>query len=297
MRILVRRGHSLVNDLRFEKGTIYIGRQPKSQIFLPDQSVSRQHAVLVQNHDGDWMIRDLDSANRTLVNGRPVSKMPLHEGDIIGISDFILEVHFEATKSAQADSQPLDLGETVVGMKAEQPSVFQTKYQGNAYLRLSCDRLGDFYKLCLTLNGETDEEVLLRDLMELLLEQFDAYHVWGGLRETTSGPLTCHGGCRRGGGNVSLEDLIGRKILKQAIEKESYILLPNVMDAVNPDDSHAGDLTRLHSAMSVPIVGPAGAYGVLYVDNGVDQAAYTRQDLDYLTIISTFVAALSEHIA
>ena len=47
MRLLLKRGHSLVNDQHFSKGPVCIGRRPKSHVFLPDRAVSRQHAVLL----------------------------------------------------------------------------------------------------------------------------------------------------------------------------------------------------------------------------------------------------------
>ena len=50
-------------------------------------------------------------------------------------------------------------------------------------------------------------------------------------------------------------------------------------------------------AMAAPIVAPAGAYGIIYLDNGSDQAPYSHHDFDYLTLVSTHIAALLEHIA
>ena len=47
----------------------------------------------------------------------------------------------------------------------------------------------------------------------------------------------------------------------------------------------------------MPIMTPAGAFGIIYVDNGRDKPAYTQQQLDYLTLVSIQVAALTEHIA
>ncbi|MCH9023140.1 MAG: hypothetical protein IID32_10310 [Planctomycetes bacterium] len=55
-------------------------------------------------------------------------------------------------------------------------------------------------------------------------------------------------------------------------------------------------LEHLRSAMATPIVTPMGAYGVIYVDNGADQASYSHHDLDYLTIVDTLVAAWIERV-
>ncbi|MBN2211647.1 MAG: FHA domain-containing protein [Sedimentisphaerales bacterium] len=295
MRILIHRGHSLVNDLHFGEGPVYVGRQPRCQVFLPDQSVSRQHAVLFTTHDGIWMVQDLDSANQTLLNGRPVAKMPLHEGDVINICDFKLEVHIDSESGPMAYDKPLDMGDTMVGERSTDASIFHTT-AGDQLLRLTPNHLKHFYHLTIALCQQDDQSKLLTTLCQVLLKQYDAYHVWAGLREDTTGPLTCHYGLARGGTVVTLEKLIGRQIVRQAINDETYILLPNVADLHPPGDSTPAGIEKLRSAIAAPIVGPAGAYGVIYVDNGADQKPLTRSDLDYLTLISTQVAAHAEHI-
>jgi len=296
MRLLVKRGHSLVNDLRFEDGPIYIGRRPQCQVFIPDRSISRQHAVIYTNSDGVWMVQDLESANRTTVNGRPISKVPLHEGDSICISDFVIDVHFEPDTVSSSKDAPLDLGDTVMASEIDIPSVYQTSRRSNQSLRLSSQRVSDFYRLNVALAHKDDQDELLVELTNILLDQFQAYHVWTGLRETTTGPLTCYGGRCRSGGNVTLEQLFGKSLVHQAIKDETFILLPNLADITNPSDSNIADLQYLRSAMASPISAPAGAYGVIYIDNGIDQAPYNHQDLDYLTLISVQIAATIEHI-
>ena len=65
MRLVVKQGDRTVNELQFEKGPIYIGRHSNSQVFLPDKTVSRQHAVIYNTKDGQWVVEDLESANKT----------------------------------------------------------------------------------------------------------------------------------------------------------------------------------------------------------------------------------------
>jgi len=299
MRILVRRGTSLISDLRFSAGPVYIGRQSSSQVFLPDRAVSRQHAILLLEADNTWAIKDLGSANRTQVNSRPVVRQALHEGDVIAIADFTLEFHAEDLPTAPAAREPAaDLGDTLVQTRDVVPSVYaqQADRLADRVLHIAPGRVKNLYQLVTLLCHLEDEEALMRELTKVLLEQFDAYHVWIGLRETTTGPLTCHGGLTRGGAAITLEAMPGTKLVKQAIKTESYILIPNIVDAAAAGDSLVGNIEQLRAAMAAPIMGPAGAYGVLYVDNGCDQTPYSNQDLDYLTLVSTLVAALVEHI-
>jgi hypothetical protein len=291
MRLLVKRGNSLVNDLKFSSGPIYIGRHPKSHVFLPDRAVSRQHAIILKGPDESWVIKDCDSANRTLVNGRPVSRQPLYEGDVISIADFSLEFHTNAALKPSHHEQPVDMGETLVHSQEVVPSIYAKKHEGarERTLHLAAGRLRHLFEVMSRLHVAEDQEQLLPELTKLLMQQFDAYHVWVGLRETTSGPLTCHGGLTRGGEPVGLEGLLGQALVKQAVKTETYILMPDVADAAAAGDSLVGHAEQLRSVLVAPIVAPAGAYGV-------DQSPYTAQDMDFLTVVSTHVAALIEHL-
>ena len=296
MRLIVRRGHSLINELRFPDGPVYIGRKPQCHIFLPDRSVSRQHAVLYTNEQGVWILQDLKSANQTILNGNVIDKTPIHEGDVIGISDFVLEVHFDPEQSfIPAEDQPLDLDETIIAQPVSKSDAQYTSYSSDHTIHLTPTHMEKFYHLHIALYKQDDEEALLSELGKILLEQFNAYHVWAGLRETTSGPLTCYGGCKKGGQTVRIEDIPGKHIIKQALDEGQYILAPDINASIQNESSVMG-VENLHSAMAAPIVAPAGTYGVIYLDNAVDQPTYSLQDLCYLTLVSTQAAAFLEHI-
>jgi hypothetical protein len=49
--------------------------------------------------------------------------------------------------------------------------------------------------------------------------------------------------------------------------------------------------------MIAPIMGPAGCFGVIYVDNSPDQGHYGLSDLDYLMLITIHTAAVLEKLA
>jgi pSer/pThr/pTyr-binding forkhead associated (FHA) protein len=65
------------------KPRVTIGRSRESDIFLPDQWLSRHHAEIVEKPDG-FYLADLQSKNGTLLNGEPVrEERRLREGDVI----------------------------------------------------------------------------------------------------------------------------------------------------------------------------------------------------------------------
>ncbi|MEM7682901.1 MAG: SpoIIE family protein phosphatase [Planctomycetota bacterium] len=70
-----------------------IGRQQGCQLVLQHSSVSRQHAKLIQDPNGDTLITDLESSNGTKLNGEdltPHAPYRLRPGDVLTLGIFRL---------------------------------------------------------------------------------------------------------------------------------------------------------------------------------------------------------------
>ena len=64
-----------------------IGRSPDCEIFLDDVTVSRNHAVLLQQ-DGRFTVEDQGSLNGTFVNRKRIDSAQLEEGDEVQIGKY-----------------------------------------------------------------------------------------------------------------------------------------------------------------------------------------------------------------
>jgi FHA domain/zinc-ribbon domain len=64
-----------------------IGRSPDCGIFLDDVTVSRRHAVLLEEN-GRWVIEDGGSLNGTFVNRRRVERTDLEDGDEVQVGKY-----------------------------------------------------------------------------------------------------------------------------------------------------------------------------------------------------------------
>jgi len=71
--------------IRLEQGRVYsIGRDEANTIALPEQAVSRKHALITW--DGvQFVLKDLGASNGTYLNRRRVEEHPLKDDDKIGI--------------------------------------------------------------------------------------------------------------------------------------------------------------------------------------------------------------------
>lgn len=102
---------------------ITIGRNNECSIVINDVKVSRVHAQLVQDDNGNISVVDLGSTNGTKVNGkRIVGEMRLNPGDELRVGDTVLPwQNYIATVPSQT-SQPIasniQSSSTVVGVDA-----------------------------------------------------------------------------------------------------------------------------------------------------------------------------------
>ena len=67
---------------------VTIGRASTNDVALPDMSVSREHAKIVQADNGTYTITDCNSRNGTYVNGQRIyGSVPLGENDFVRIGE------------------------------------------------------------------------------------------------------------------------------------------------------------------------------------------------------------------
>jgi pSer/pThr/pTyr-binding forkhead associated (FHA) protein len=73
---------------------ISIGRAEQSDIPLADPGVSRNHARVVREGD-DFIVEDLRSTNGTEVNGQPIRRRRLANGDMLKLASSTLQFRRE----------------------------------------------------------------------------------------------------------------------------------------------------------------------------------------------------------
>ena len=288
MHILLKQKDGNTKEFQFEKGPILIGRGANSNIFLPDRAVSRRHAMIISTDDGKWSIEDLDSTSKTYLNDEAIHKAELKHGDCVRITDFIIDLVIEEEISEEDKAMQLDDTLHLEAALAVPPheTVVRKPDAGHApAMRLAARRLMDFSqaseKIC---SAESLDEILL-SLLDLSLEQLGAAHVWGALRTTPSGSMTCHAGKKRDGSPIDLGQLKLQQKIGQVVEKGQFLVLPRVSAQLEEDEA-------IRSALIAAVMRPNGCHGVIYIDNGMKDKHYSLSDLDYLMLLSMHTAAV-----
>ena len=82
----------LAHDVALSGDRVTIGRLASSGVHVPDANVSREHAAFVRE-GSSWWIEDLDSSNGTLLNGEPVDRARLQDGDVVEVGVTRLTFH------------------------------------------------------------------------------------------------------------------------------------------------------------------------------------------------------------
>ena len=111
-----------LNRLELTDHPVTIGRSPENTLVLPDSRASRVHCI-VEDIDGHWCVRDMESRNGTTLNGEPLKVIErLNNGDVIKIGR--AKIHFidpeaahlgrlaevEEDETALDDLFPVDVG-------------------------------------------------------------------------------------------------------------------------------------------------------------------------------------------
>lgn len=89
-----------------------IGRASGNDIVLPAGAASSHHAVLKMNETGDFTITDLESTNKTKVNGRAVQTSPLRNGDTLMFGDIAADYQSEIVPAPYQDDAPTQIYES-----------------------------------------------------------------------------------------------------------------------------------------------------------------------------------------
>lgn len=87
--LIIAKGASTGETFPIKTKELSLGRDPASDIFLNDVTVSRRHAKLVRERDEIFLV-DVGSLNGTYVNNARADRVTLNSGDELQIGKFKL---------------------------------------------------------------------------------------------------------------------------------------------------------------------------------------------------------------
>ncbi|HZP65418.1 MAG TPA: GGDEF domain-containing protein [Rudaea sp.] len=107
-RLIVVSGVMLGFQLELGSALVVVGRASECGLSLPHPSVSRHHCRIWREGD-TYIIEDLGSTNRTYLNGKPITRAELRDGDQIAVGSNAIKYFTGASMEATYHNELIDL--------------------------------------------------------------------------------------------------------------------------------------------------------------------------------------------
>ena len=92
----------VLKEIGLNKERMTIGRRPSNDIQIDNLAISGEHAAVVTILN-DSFLEDMNSTNGTLVNGQPIKKHFLKNGDLVELGKYKLKYFSEAAPAADPE--------------------------------------------------------------------------------------------------------------------------------------------------------------------------------------------------
>jgi hypothetical protein len=258
-----------------ETDTIRIGRDPLSEIAFPDDLfVSWKHAKIKRQHDGTFMLIDLESQNKTTLDGqslRPNRPLPLRDGSRIGIAQkHELVFHYQAVGMPDEPS-----GSTVVNAVEDLSS-------SNLALRSTQPKrmLEAVLEVNRALGGVADLNEMLGKALDGLMRLFPVAER-GFILTVEPGDALSARAVRRAR-SVDRPLTVSQTMLRRVLEEGKAIIIDTTQDPrYKEGDSVRG--SGIGVALCAPLTGHSGqAVGIVQLDSPDVIRGFQTSDLELL---------------
>jgi serine phosphatase RsbU (regulator of sigma subunit)/pSer/pThr/pTyr-binding forkhead associated (FHA) protein len=278
------------------KVRVTIGRSRESDIFLPDQWLSRHHAEIRQRPDGHYLL-DLGSKNGTLLNGgRIESELRLRDGDIITLGEHALTFSTEEAEESDDDVDPI--GTRI--FPAREISDVATKPALDATELARQNRiLGILMRATSALLIHRPLPELFELVLNLIFEAVPAERAAILLLEgVPPQPVIKASRSRQGAGIPKLSRSIAKRVLQDRVS----LLLPNVLEDASFSTQDSILSTGIRSAVCVPLWFTSSSgrsdevIGLVYLDTLSAAHSFSEEDVSLLTALANVAAAKIENV-
>jgi transcriptional regulator with GAF, ATPase, and Fis domain len=290
------------------KGTVFaltadevsLGRDNSNDVLINDPSVSRRHCLITKikqsnpDEPARFTVLDLESYNGTFVNGVPVIRQPLTQGDQISLGDllFLFLTHeSDAVVSAVQFEEGDLITRSTVRLHREEAFYLRTDKVLSALP--SNDRvareLSILLKISHTINSIRDVRELQRRLLESVLEVVPAER--GAILlfdENQDQFVSVSGWDRLRGLDDSIK--VSKTITTQVLREVVALLSNDIFENENIGGTPSLVASRVCSLLCVPIVAFDKPLGVIYLDTSDPSARFDEGHLQLLTAIAGIAA-------
>jgi HD-GYP domain-containing protein (c-di-GMP phosphodiesterase class II) len=262
-----------------------IGRAPDAAVRLSDGEVSRTHCA-IENEDGAWWLRDLDSANGTYLNGKRIERAALADGDVICAGEVTFRFRLGAGAPRQAGLVSM-MDAVTTGRRIEKRLDASSILEGPAEAADRVHRdLATVYRVTSLIHAESDTDRLLPLVMDAILEVVPADRAFLLLLDADGRPAPVVGRDRTSDRRPAEAPGLSRTIVSECIEKGLSILSDNAMLDGRFRETDSIVSQHITSAMCAPLESRGEILGAIYVDTVGKANAFDESQLELLGAIA-----------
>jgi len=287
--VFIHNGPLKGRSMQINKDSASIGRGPDNDFRLDESSVSKRHAMIFKTPKG-YSIEDLGSQNGTWIDGSLIvsgKKIEIESGIPISLGNVLVSAGKALPSNFALAQACIDLGEFVT--ECNKKSILADTLMTN---RRKLQQIFELSKL-LTQSldiGEVYDKIL--DSLFLHFKKLEAGAIL--LRDESSGSL------RQVATKVrykrrSRRIHISRSIVGKAITQSKAVLITGSSTNGDGNLSEGVEVNRIVSAMCVPLITKAGIRGVIYVYSSNSPQGFRKEDLFFITSISSPAAVAIEN--
>lgn len=297
-KILIKTGEKKGQVFNLSKEKVFIGRDFKNTIVLPDTRVSRSHACIALQGE-DFILEDLGSVNGSSVNNKDGKTFSLKVGDEIKLGSTVM-VFLSMASSENADVEHeaqsrvniLSQDETPKGLTVELtlPSNDSSHIldigQGDvASLKKAYQRLTALYRISHELGTITDLQNVLNKVLKIVLDIMKADRGFILLVDEESKELVPQVVHHKDDIDQTENVAISKTIINQIIESGESIITSDAMTDDRFKNSESIVFHGIRSTMCVPLKFEGKVLGLMSVDSKGKEVNFTKDDLELLTAI------------
>jgi len=275
--------------LTLQKGIFSIGRKTENDLVISDPRVSREHAIIVQEVDGFYLV-DKGSKLGTYVNGNRVERQKLKRNDKLefGVRGEAFAL-FDPDKPVSTPSSSALLSQLSVWKPA------------SASATSDLETLTLFLEAARKLNTSTVLEEVLVTLIDATLRLTKAERGYVFLKQE-DGSLQLFAGRNAKGEPLSDDNSISRSVLRDALSAASEFLLTDSEDLAKMSARESIVAHNLRTVICIPLrrtqIGsdnPGEIRGLLYLDSKFLSGKLSDISHDILRTIASDAASLVEN--
>jgi adenylate cyclase len=271
-----------------------IGRHPDNSIQILDRIISKEHAQVLRNPEGRFLLKDLGSLNGTYVGGSRVSEHVLRHGDqlVLGSTHLTYVEHSETEDSLNkvtiAPSSVESIVRHKVDVSATRDFLPEKQINDGEQLRRDYEKLRIAHELGRAIVGVLDLDQLLPRILDKSFELLPADR--GVILLYDQDHTLVPRYVKHKSGHHDEQILLSKSILHEVEQHKKAVLSSDAQMDSRFSGAHSIIMQGIRSTMCVPLLHGEELLGIMHMDSQIAANAFSEKDLQLFSGIASQAA-------